>query len=50
MSESVNDYRHLPDPIRIEETIVSLCADIAADPEAGRNVDQDRAVGHRELS
>ncbi|TCC36258.1 hypothetical protein [Kribbella speibonae] len=43
-----NRVRTLPEPIRVEDTIVSVPATAPGDPEAGRNVDQDRAVGIRE--
>ena len=51
MSESHDDrFRILPEPIRLEDTIVSVPASAPGDPEAGRNVDQDRAVGVRETN
>ena len=49
MSEPVNDYRRLPDPIRLEDTVTSAPGAPAADPEAGRNIDQDLAIGVRDL-
>jgi hypothetical protein len=49
MSEAVNDYRRLPDPIRIEDTVVSVPGTVPGDPDAGRNIDQDLAVGVRDL-
>jgi hypothetical protein len=45
-----NRFRTLPEPIRLEDTVVSVPANTPDDPEAGRNVDQDRAVGVRETS
>jgi len=50
MSEPANDYRRLPDPVRLEDTITSAPASTPADPDADRNVAQDRAVGHREAN
>jgi hypothetical protein len=44
MSEPVNDYRRLPDPIRLEDTVTSVPGTPPSDPEAGRNVDQDIAT------
>ncbi len=43
-------FRTLPEPVRLEDTVVLLPAGAPADPEAGRNVDQDRATGVRETS
>ncbi len=37
-------YRNLPPTVRLEETIASVEPDPAPDPEAGRNVDQHRAL------
>ena len=51
MSESPDDrFRTLPEPIRLEDTIVSIPASTPSDPEDGRNVDHDRAVGVRETN
>lgn len=51
MSESPDDrFRTLPEPIRLEDTVISIPASAQSDPEAGRNVDQDRAVGVRETN
>ena len=51
MSESPGErFRTLPEPIRLEDTVISLPAGAPADPEAGRNIDQDRATGVRETS
>ncbi|GAA1550698.1 hypothetical protein [Kribbella lupini] len=49
MSEPVNDYRRLPDAVRLEDTVTSVPGTPAADPDAGRNIDQDLAVGVRDL-
>jgi hypothetical protein len=38
------DYRSLPAKVRLEDTIASVEPDSAPDPEAGRNVDQHRAL------
>ena len=43
-------FRKLPEPVRLEDTVVLLPAGPPADPEVGRNVDQDRATGVRETS
>jgi hypothetical protein len=37
-------YRILPPGVRLDETIASVDADPVADPAAGRNVDQHRAL------
>jgi hypothetical protein len=51
MSESHDDrFRTLPEPIRLEDTIVSIPASTPSDPEDSRNVDQDRAIGIRETN
>lgn len=34
-------YRHLPEPIRVEDTISTKQAAPPPDPEAGRNPDRD---------
>jgi hypothetical protein len=38
------DYRRLPPAMRLDETIATVDADPVPDPEAGRNVDQHRAL------
>jgi hypothetical protein len=38
------DYRRLPPAMRLDETIETVDADPVPDPEAGRNVDQHRAL------
>lgn len=38
------DYRSLPPDVRFEETIASVEHDPVPEPEAGRNVDQHRAL------
>lgn len=38
------DYRSLPPKLRLEDTIASVQPDPVPDPEAGRNVDQHRAL------
>lgn len=43
-SKSKQDYRSLPPEVRLEDTIASVEADPVPDPEAGRNVDQHRAL------
>ena len=51
MDEPRDDrFRTLPEPIRLEDTVISVPASTPGDPEAGRNVDQDRAAGVRETS
>jgi hypothetical protein len=45
---ATEDFRQLPDPIRLEDTVISLPGGAPSDPEGGRNVAQDRAVGVRE--
>jgi hypothetical protein len=37
-------YRTLPPGVSLDETIASVEADAAPDPDAGRNVDQHRAL------
>lgn len=34
-------YRHLPEPVRLEETITSQETDPAPDPDGGRDPDRD---------
>lgn len=41
-------FRTLPEPIRLEDTVVSVPVSAPGDPDAGRNVDQDLAVGLRQ--
>ncbi|HET8717884.1 MAG TPA: hypothetical protein VFM50_09040 [Nocardioidaceae bacterium] len=38
------EYRTLPEPVRLHETIASVDADPVPDPAAGRNLDQHRAL------
>ena len=38
------DYRTLPPEVRLEDTIASVEPDPVPDPEAGRNMDQHRAL------
>lgn len=38
------DYRTLPPKVRLDETIASVDPDPAPEPEAGRNMDQHRAL------
>ena len=38
------DYRTLPPGVSLDETIASVEPDAAPDPDAGRNVDQHRAL------
>jgi len=37
-------FRHLPDPVRLEDTIASEPASDPPDPTAGRNSDQYNAL------
>ncbi|GAB3812449.1 hypothetical protein GCM10028799_08890 [Kribbella italica] len=37
------------DPIRLEDTVTSVPGTPTADPDGGRNIDQDLAVGVRDL-
>jgi hypothetical protein len=47
-SDAAEKFRKLPDPVRLEDTITSAAASSPADPEAGRNIEQDQALGHRD--
>lgn len=38
------DYRSLPPPVRLDDTIESVDPDPVPGPEAGRNIDQHRAL------
>lgn len=38
------DYRSIPPGVPLEKTIASVDPDPVPDPEAGRNVDQHRAL------
>lgn len=38
------DYRTLPPDVRLDETVASVDASPVPDPDAGRNVDQHRAL------
>ena len=42
--EATRDYRNLPPHVRLDETITSVDAEPVPDPQAGRNVDQHRAL------
>jgi hypothetical protein len=35
------DYRHLPEPVDLDDTIASHETDPAPDPEGGRNTERD---------
>ena len=39
-----NPYRHLPEPVRLADTTTGAAASAPADPEGGRNTDQDAAL------
>jgi hypothetical protein len=39
--ESSNPYRHLPDSIRLEDTVTSKESDAPPDPSAGRDTERD---------
>jgi hypothetical protein len=41
---SDNPYRHLPEPVRIADTTTGQTASAPADPEGGRDTDQDAAL------
>ena len=41
---AVKDYRTLPPEVRLDETIASVEPDPPPEPEAGRNLDQHRAL------
>lgn len=43
-SSAGTDYRHLPDPVDPDAVIGQVDARSLPDPEAGRNVAQDRAL------
>lgn len=43
-SEPRQDYRRLPPEVRLDDTIASVEADPVPNPEAGRNMDQHRAL------
>jgi hypothetical protein len=43
-AEVAKDYSGLPPHVRLEETIASVDAEPVPDPQAGRNVDQLRAL------
>jgi hypothetical protein len=38
------DYRSIPPEVRFDETIASVESDAVPDPQAGRNLDQHRAL------
>jgi len=41
---SDNPFRHLPEPVRLADTTAGQAASAPADPEGGRNPDQDAAL------
>jgi hypothetical protein len=41
MTRPENDYQHLPQPVRVEDTISTKEAAPVADPEAGRDTERD---------
>ena len=43
-AKSTQDYRSLRPPVRLDEPIASVDPGPVPDPEAGRNVDQHRAL------
>ncbi|MDQ1718405.1 MAG: hypothetical protein QOE89_2358 [Pseudonocardiales bacterium] len=36
-----NRFKHLPEPVRLEDTVESQDTDAARDPEGGRDTDRD---------
>lgn len=40
-ARTAEDYRTLPEPVDLDTVIATHDADIPADPDAGRNPDQD---------
>jgi hypothetical protein len=38
------DYRRLPSTVRLDEMVVTIESNPSPDPEAGRNIDQHRAL------
>ncbi|QNN53770.1 heme biosynthesis protein HemY [Nocardioides mesophilus] len=42
--EPGRDYRRLPPDLRLDDTIATVDPDPVPDPDAGRNVDQHRAL------
>jgi hypothetical protein len=42
--ERGQDYRTLPPPVSLDETIASVEPNAAPDPDAGRNLDHHRAL------
>lgn len=38
------DYRTLPPPVRLDETVPGVDPNPVPDPQAGRNAEQDRAL------
>ena len=38
------DYRHLPPPVQLDETIAGVDPDPVPDPEAGQDMEQRRAL------
>jgi hypothetical protein len=43
-AKPAKEYRRLPPAVRLDQTIATVQADRPPDPEAGRNVDQHRAL------
>lgn len=43
-AKPATDYRRLPAAVSLDETIATVDVDPVPDPEAGRNVDQHRAL------
>ncbi|NPC97703.1 hypothetical protein [Nocardioides sp. zg-DK7169] len=43
-AEATKDYSSLPPNVRLDATIASVDAEPVPDPQAGRNVDQRRAL------
>ena len=41
---TTRDFRTLPEPVRLEDTIAAVEADRPQDPEGDRNGDQHRAL------
>ncbi len=44
VQERRQGYRSLPPQVRLEDTIAGVDPDTRPDPEAGRNLDQHRAL------
>ena len=43
-AQVTKDYSSLPPSVRLDETVTSVDAQPVPDPEAGRNMDQHRAL------